>query len=83
MSWNFRVIKKKTNDEEYYEIHEVYYNKNGEIDYRSVEPISPFGHTKAELADSLLKMTACLKKPVLEIVVKRGKEKLVPVAKVD
>lgn len=30
MTWNYRIVRKQGLDEEYFEVHEVYYNEAGE-----------------------------------------------------
>ncbi len=61
MTWNYRVFKKNSVSPSgeksfYYEIHEVYYKKHiddipsfDDIDYISVDSISPQGETEEEL----------------------------------
>jgi len=84
MSWNYRVIRKKSDvviDEPfYYEIHEVYYNKNGKPDSWTTDSIAPSGDSLEDLQQCLKLMLNDTKKPILEIVVnKKGNEKLVEV----
>jgi hypothetical protein len=72
MSWNHRVIKKtyKYDGEEAsygYEIHEVYYDKDGRIDGWTEQPVNPYGETVEELHTDLAYFLNALDKPVLEI----------------
>jgi hypothetical protein len=71
MSWNYRVIKDSKGEgddyEEWYQIHEVYYTKSGNIKMWSADPISPCGSTLEELIDDLNMMIKdAWHKPVLE-----------------
>lgn len=67
MTWNYRIIKKKTEgfDEVYYEMHEVYYNDDGSIYALTENPIAPYGATIKELKQSLSYMQAAFEKKVL------------------
>jgi hypothetical protein len=60
--WNYRVLK---HDDGYLALHEVYYNKDGEIVLHSAEAMAPGGETLEELRQDLLSMAAALSKPVL------------------
>lgn len=53
MTWSYRAIKKQYLDEEYYEIHEVYYNQDGDIWGMTENPIAPIGQTLDELINEL------------------------------
>lgn len=67
-TWNYRVYRHINGEEEWYEIHEAYY-ESGEDTPTSwtEEGVSPIGSTKEELIDSLEKMLEAAKnKPVLE-----------------
>jgi len=70
MSWNHRVVKKtfsdQTEDEEWYEIHEVYYDKRGKIEGMTVNAVAPGGRTIEELRSELKMMLKCLEKPILD-----------------
>ena len=61
MSWNYRVIKKDAE----FGIHEVYYNKRGEICLISDDQIAPFGKDFDTLRGDVNKMTGAFGKPVL------------------
>ena len=75
MSWNYRIIKKTTNDEEdyykihevYYKIHEVYYDENDNIMFWSLNSIDPHGLSIDDLKYDLDLMYKALDKPVLYI----------------
>jgi len=60
--WNYRVIE----SEEVFRIHEVYYNKKGEITAFSEDPITPLGETLDELRGDLEYYMQALDRPVLK-----------------
>ena len=68
MSWNYRVIRKDTGHSEepyYYQIHEVYYDEDGEVESWSEDPIKPGGTDLPELGGDLGYMVTALSKPAL------------------
>jgi len=84
MSWNYRVVRhrkpllksmaKKLKEEypkgycEWFEIHEVFYNKRGNIDGMSKEPVTVYSEsgTKKEFNWILKKMREAVNKPVVD-----------------
>jgi len=69
--WNHRVMhhvyKSPTGiEEEFFEIHEVYYDDNDKVDGYTKNAIAPGGNTVEELRAELQRMLDCLNKPVLE-----------------
>jgi hypothetical protein len=70
MSWNHRVIRRKSGlghePEFIYAVHEVYYNENGEIDGWTAQPVSPAGDDLKQLGSDLSRFSAALDLPVLE-----------------
>lgn len=74
MSWNYRVLKTKRcwniggtdYSEDHYQVHEVYYKFDGDIDTWSVSPCAPFGESAAELNDDLNMFIRATVLPVLE-----------------
>lgn len=73
MHWNHRVVRKETPNkfredeiEISYEIHEVYYNEDGEPRSCTVDGISPYGETIEELKETLERMLNASTQPVLE-----------------
>jgi hypothetical protein len=66
MTWNYRVMKRLQNKEELYEIHEVYYDKNKEIEGYTENPINPCGNTLEELKKDLDRMQEALNKAILD-----------------
>lgn len=73
MSWNYRLIHHDTPHvevppEDWYAIHEIFYNENNKIILRSVEPVTVEGETKEEILNNLKKMTeAVLQHPILKL----------------
>jgi hypothetical protein len=70
--WNYRVVKRCSPDhpdEPAYQIHEVYYNDQGEPDAFTVDAVAPLGETPEELKADLQAMLRALDAPVLEYAV--------------
>lgn len=70
MSWNHRVIKKELTSptgekETCFEIHEVYYDGDGNPDAYTENAVSPFGESLEELRQEMKMFMDCLDKPVL------------------
>ena len=65
MTWNYRIVRKDTTDGEYYGVHEVYYDSDGNTEKATVDPIGPAGDTLKELRQDLAYMLAALRLPVL------------------
>ena len=66
MTWNYRVLKHVTEgEEEYYRIHEVYYEDDGEISSCSKKPRTPYGDTVEELQEEFKLMKAAFDKPAI------------------
>ena len=51
MTWNYRVLKHVTTAGSWYQVHEVYYNKDGSITSCSEDAPAPFGETVEELQE--------------------------------
>jgi hypothetical protein len=68
VTWNYRVIAKKCSKSELvtYQIHEVYYTENGNIDCWTQQPVEPLGTTEAHLRNDLHAFLAAFRSPVLE-----------------
>ena len=67
MSWNYRMVHhKEKNGEEWYGIHEVYYNADGAPCMMSDEPCFPSGESKKELMNDISMMTTAISTPVLK-----------------
>ena len=65
MGWNHRVMKSKDGDDDYYQIHEVYYDKEGKVDGYTARGTSPCGNSLQELKEDLERMLKSLDKEVL------------------
>ena len=74
MTWHYRVIKTKRSwyiggkpySEDHYQIHEVYYDKAGNIEAWSQDPMSPFGESLTELNSDINMFVRATILPVLE-----------------
>lgn len=78
MSWNYRVVKKRgpgrSSPEVFFQIHEAYYhnrpkNKPPGI---TLQPITPYGETVAELKETLKMMLKDCEAPVIDHTKKGG-----------
>ena len=67
MSWNHRVVRRIWETKEVtYEVHEVYYDKDGTKDGMTVNPIVPTGDSVAELRKDMERYMKALDKPVMD-----------------
>ena len=67
MSWNYRVIRRReANGEFYYAIHECYYDGDRLQHSWMASPASVIGETHAELLTTLQQMHRAVLEPVLE-----------------
>ena len=68
--WNHRVVHKEiqcgSEKEDWYAIHEVYYDENEKIEGITENSIAPGGNTAEELKNELERMIKCLEKEILE-----------------
>ena len=66
--WNHRVMRHKEadGDDDWYQIHEVYYKNNREVKNYTEGGISPGGHTLDELRDELIRMLEATEKEILD-----------------
>jgi hypothetical protein len=67
MHWNHRVIRSRRNGEEWYAIHEVYYDDDGKPETYTAEPDGIEGESLEELRQYLTWMRAALRQPVLTV----------------
>jgi hypothetical protein len=66
MSWNYRIVKGKTEDgDEYFGVHEVYYNRDGSIKLMTESPVEVASDTLEGVKSVLQMMSDCLSKDVL------------------
>ena len=68
MTWNYRVVRKyhQGSDETSYQIHEVYYDGNGNIETWTENSVGSFGETVEELREDIRFFLSAFRKPVLE-----------------
>ena len=66
--WNHRVMKheKADGDDDWYQIHEVYYDSKREPDSWTKEGIKPGGNTLEDLRDELIRMLEATEKEILD-----------------
>ncbi len=65
-NWNYRVVKSKLdNCEDWYGMHEVYYDDEGNINAISEDAISIEGESLKDLGKILEWMSSAMHKPVL------------------
>ena len=68
MSWNYRVIRKRhaETDTVTYQIHEVYYGEDREIEHWTNDPVEPLGETVAELREDIRCFLHAFRHQILE-----------------
>jgi len=66
MSWNHRVMKHKDGDDDFFTIHEVYYDKKGKINGYTSNGTSVCGNSLQELREGLERMLKSLDKEILD-----------------
>lgn len=66
MGWNHRVMKSKDGEDDYYQIHEVYYNNKGEPDSWTKNGVTVGAESVEGLRWVLEKMLESLDKEVLD-----------------
>ncbi len=65
--WNHSVVKTTTSTGEvFYQIHEAYYNKAGNLCAITENPIAACGESVEELREELQRMLKCCDKPTLD-----------------
>ena len=67
MSWNHRLLAHKDGDEMYFQIHEVYYDKEGKPDGYTANGVSVGAESLDGINWVLDKMKECLEKPILSV----------------
>lgn len=77
--WNHRVVHKyhEKSDSHTYQIHEVYYDDNGEIEGWTESAMEPFGETPSELREDIRYFIKAFQKPILKSTIEGGEERLV------
>ena len=53
MTWNNRIMRHKHDRCDYYQMHEVYYDKDGKVDGWTENPKIPYGENVDELIEHL------------------------------
>jgi len=71
MSWNHRVIRRiypnvHMDDSILYEVHEVYYDEEGNIGSITQEPINIMEETVDDLRKTVERLTKCLEQPIID-----------------
>ena len=66
LTWNYRVIRRKTSTGYVFAIHEAYYDASGRIEAITEDPTYPEGITLAELKDEAFAYVAAITKSVLD-----------------
>ena len=66
MSWNHRLMKMKDGEDDFYQIHEVYYDKEGNVVSYTKNGVTVGGNDIEEVKWVLLEMLKALDKPVLD-----------------
>lgn len=65
MSWNHRIIKTKDGEDDWYQIHEVYYDDNGEINGYTERGTIVSGNSVEDIKWTLEKMLDSLNKEII------------------
>ena len=65
MGWNHRILAHEDGELMYFQIHEVYYNKEGNPNGYTTNGVSVGGDTIKSITWTLNKMKECRAKPVL------------------
>ena len=66
MSWNYRLLKMKDGDDDFFQIHEVFYNKKGKVKGYTKNGVTVAGKDIAEVKWVLMEMLSCLEKDVIQ-----------------
>ena len=66
MSWNHRLMKMKDGEDDFYQIHEVFYDKEGNVESYTKNGVTVGGKDIGEVKWVLLEMLKALSKPVLD-----------------
>ena len=66
MSWNHRLMKMKDGEDDFYQIHEVFYDKEGNVESYTKNGVTVGGNDIGEVKWVLHEMLAALEKPVLD-----------------
>ena len=67
MSWNYRILAHKDGEDWFFQIHEVYYDKEGKPNSYTANGISVGAESVEGINWVLGKMKECLDKPILSV----------------
>lgn len=56
VNWNYRICYRPSSGVPSMQLHEVYYDEDGEVKFYSERPMSPFGDDEVELHRDLIHM---------------------------
>lgn len=65
MGWNYRILAHKNGDEIYFQIHEVYYDKDGKPNGYTENGSMVYAYSLNDITWVLDKMKDCANKPIL------------------
>ena len=65
MSWNYRVLKSKDGDDDWYQLHEIYYDKSDIVNGWVKAGATVHGNSIDDLRDTLSNMLEALDKDIL------------------
>lgn len=87
-TWNYRVVRTERRrpgggEDFSYEVHEVYYDRNGTPTSATQDPVGPYGETLEELSRDLAQIQRALELPVLEWVSRGDGERFLRQCKVQ
>lgn len=63
--WNYRIVKTRIGDEDYYGIYEVYYDADDNLEMRTEDRIGPSGSSMDEVRADMRMMMQAFLKPIL------------------
>ena len=67
MTWRYCITRTTTPDGYWYEVREVYYNAEGEVEGWTVDEVAPCGDSVNDVRSDLERMTEALHRPILDI----------------
>ena len=79
INWNYRIIKKNNHGQTTFQIHEVFYRPDGQIDSWASEAVEPLGTSEAQLRKDIYSFLAAFQLPALEERFSNGRCTLVEV----
>lgn len=78
-NWNYRVIKKNNYGQITFQIHEVFYRADGQIDSWASQPVEPLGTSEGQLRKDIYSFLNAFQLPTLEERFSNGRCTLVEV----